>query len=91
MQVAIPAHIGESQVIVSFPVGFEQLPVPGSHEPATWQASRAAQTTDEPAAQVPAPSQVSPVVHLFPSLHVTPGAAGGFEHEPFIGSHTPAV
>jgi hypothetical protein len=39
MQVAIPAHIGESQVPPSFPVGFEQAPVPGLQVPAAWQTS----------------------------------------------------
>ena len=69
--------------------GFWQ-PVFGSHTPARWHASPAAQVTVDPPAQTPA-WHVSPCVHAFPSLHAVPLLAKGFEHAPELMSHVPAT
>jgi hypothetical protein len=48
------------------------------------------QTTVLPRLHVPAPSQFSPDVHAFWSLHVVPEGAKGFEHCPDAGLQLPA-
>jgi hypothetical protein len=70
--------------------GFEHAPVPGSHEPAAWHWSLAAQETGLAAVHVPA-WQLSPSVHALPSLQPVPFASAGFEHAPVLGSHEPAA
>jgi hypothetical protein len=70
--------------------GFEHTPVAGSHEPAVWHWSGAAQVTGLAPAHVPA-WQVSLWVQALPSLHAVPLAFGGFEHSPVAGLHEPAV
>ena len=87
MQIPDPTHVGPSQVAPSFPGGAEQ-PVAGSQVPGRWQAS-VGQTTDVPAVHAPAPSQVSPMVHLFPSSHGAPFAATRVEQMPVAGVQTP--
>jgi hypothetical protein len=47
------------------------------------------QTTVPPRLQVPAPSQVSPDVQAFWSLHAVPDGAKGFEHCPETGLQVP--
>src|SRR5579863_1780176 len=46
--------------------------------------------TAVPLTQVP-DWQASPTVQAFPSLHVVPFAAVGFEHVPVVGLHVPAT
>jgi hypothetical protein len=70
--------------------GSEHAPVAGSHVPAAWQPSSAAQTTGPPAVQAP-PWHVSDCVQAFPSSHGVPSAAAGFVHAPVAGSHVPAA
>jgi hypothetical protein len=71
-------------------VGFEHVPVPGSHDPATWHASDAVQVRGVPPAQVPL-WHASPSVHALPSVHAVPFVATGFEHAPVDGLHVPTV
>jgi hypothetical protein len=70
--------------------GLEHAPLDGSHVPAAWHWSLAAQVTGfEP---VHAPLwQESVWVHALLSLHVVPFAATGLEHAPLDGSHVPAT
>jgi hypothetical protein len=70
--------------------GFEQEPVPGSHAPATWHWSAAAQTTGLWPTQAPL-WQVSVFVQALPSLQAAPSGAAGFEHSPVLGSQAPAA
>jgi hypothetical protein len=70
--------------------GFEQVPLVGSHVPATWHWSDAVHVTVLPATQLPA-WQVSFFVQALPSLHVVPFAAAGFEHAPLVGSQVPTT
>ena len=65
--------------------GFEQIPVPGLHVPATWHGSLALQTVAVPGVQTPV-WHVSPVVHASPSLHVIPSGAATFTQAPVAGS-----
>jgi hypothetical protein len=71
-------------------VGVEHWPLAGSHVPATWHWSEAAQVTVLPAVQDPA-TQVSFRSHAFPSLQVVPSATVGFEQTPVDGLHVPAA
>jgi hypothetical protein len=96
-----PVHVPATQVSVcvqaslslhAAPSGFagsEHAPVPGSHVPASWHGSLAAQTTGFAPVHVPA-TQVSVCVHALPSLQVVPSGWFGFEHAPVPGSHVPA-
>ena len=70
--------------------GFEQTPVVGSHDPATWHSSSAVQVLLVPPPQTPA-WQVLPDVHWFVSLQAVPSMASGFEHAPVPGSQVPAT
>jgi hypothetical protein len=70
--------------------GFEHTPVDGSHVPTAWHWSLAVQVTELLPVQMPL-WQLSARVHAFPSLHVVPLVATGFEHAPVPGSHVPAV
>src|SRR5947207_1635284 len=70
-------------------VGLEQVPLAGSHVPATWHWSRAAQTTGFVPTQAPA-WQVSVCVQPLPSLQVAPSALLGLEQVPLAGSQVPA-
>src|SRR5689334_12788860 len=69
--------------------GADQAPVPELHAPATWQLSRARQTTGLAPVHVPL-WQVSTCVHPFPSLQAVPSAWFGFE-QPVAGVHVPAT
>jgi hypothetical protein len=70
--------------------GFEHTPVAGSHVPATWHWLCAVHTMGLLPTHVP-PEQLELCVHALPSLHAVPLAAGGFEHTPVAGLHTPAT
>src|SRR6266481_2473151 len=70
--------------------GLEQLPVAGSHVPATWHWSRAVQVTGLLPTQLPL-WQVSVCVQVLPSLHAVPLVAVGVEQLPVAGSHVPAT
>ena len=70
--------------------GFEQLPLPGSHVPATWHWSSAVQTFVVPPVQAPL-WQLSPFVHALLSSQSVPFVAAGFEQRPVPGSHAPAT
>jgi hypothetical protein len=70
--------------------GFEQLPVPGSHAPATWHWSLAAQITGFDPAHVP-DTHESIWVQALSSLQDVPSAAFGFEQKPVPGLQTPAT
>src|SRR5438093_95127 len=70
--------------------GFEQLPVAGSHVPATWHWSLAVHVTGLEPVHAPV-WHVSVCVHALPSLHDVPLGALGFEHVPVAGLHVPAT
>jgi len=70
--------------------GFAQAPDAGSHVPATWHSSSAAQTVAVPPAQTP-PRHVSPVVQASPSSQAVPSVWSGLEQSPVAGSHVPAA
>src|SRR5687768_10189494 len=88
---ASPAVAGSpsSHAVPSGADGFEQAPVDGSHAPAVWHWSDAAQTTGSRPMHEPA-SHASLRVQVLPSLHALPSAFAGFEHAPVVGSHVPA-
>ena len=69
-------------------LGFEQVPVAGSHVPATWHWSLAVHVTGLEPVQTPV-WQVSVWVQALPSLHDVPFGAIGFEQLPVAGSHVP--
>ena len=77
-------------VVPSGRVGFEHIPVAGSHVPAAWHWSWAVHVTGLLPVQVPL-SQVSVWVHAFPSVHAVPSGTGGFEHVPVAGSQVPSA
>ena len=70
--------------------GFEHVPVPVLHTPATWHWSRALHVTGLAPEHAP-DWQVSVCVQPLPSLHAVPFAAFGFEHVPVPVLHTPAT
>ena len=70
--------------------GLEQTPLEGLQLPAAWQASPATQVTGLDPVHAPL-WHVSVWVHAFPSLHVVPFAAAGFEHAPVAGLQVPAT
>src|SRR5207245_1666913 len=78
-----------SHVVPSGLAGLEQLPVAGSHVPASWHWSSAVHTTELPPVQVPA-WQVSVWVQASPSVHAVPSALAGVEQWPVAGSQVPA-
>ena len=89
-QVSAPLHWSLSAQEVPFGLlGFEQVPVAGSHVPAPWQVSLATQVTDVPGVQVPA-WHVSAPLHWSLSAQEVPFGLLGFEHWPFDGLHVPA-
>ena len=71
-------------------IGFEHEPVPGSHVPAVWHWSDAAQTFGFTPVHEPA-VQVSVCVQALPSLHAVPFGAAGFEQTPVVRSHDPTM
>ena len=71
-------------------LGFEQVPVPGLHTPATWHWSLAVQVTGLAPVQAPA-WQVSLCVQALPSEQDVPFGALGFEQVPVAGLHVPAT
>src|SRR5437870_3766466 len=70
--------------------GLEQLPVAGSHVPATWHWSRAVQVTGLLPTQLPL-WQVSVCVQALASLQGVPFVAVGVEQLPVAGLHVPAT
>jgi hypothetical protein len=70
--------------------GLEQVPLVGSHVPATWHWSLAVHVTWLPAVHVPA-WQVSFKSQALPSLQAVPLDAVGFEQVPVLGLHVPAT
>jgi len=76
--------------VPSATTGFEHCPLAGLHVPAAWHWSDAAHVTGFDPVQLP-DWHVSVWVHPFPSLHVVPSAATGFEHCPVLASHVPAA
>ena len=71
-------------------LGFEQVPVAGSHVPATWHWSLAVHVTGLEPVQTPV-WHVSVCVQALPSLHSVPFDAFGFEQVPVAGLHVPAT
>src|SRR5258708_4484919 len=65
--------------------GFEHVPVAGSHAPAAWHASDAAQTIGAAPVHTP-PRQLLVWVQASPSSQGVPAAAGGLLHRPVTGS-----
>jgi hypothetical protein len=78
------------QLVPSVAFGFEQLPVLGSHVPATWHWSSAEQVLPVPLVHEPL-WHVSFSVHALPSLQLESSLLLGFEHCPFAGSQVPAT
>src|SRR5438094_920077 len=68
--------------------GFEQVPVEGSHVPATWHWSEAMQVTGLEPVHIPL-WQVSVWVQALPSLHAVPFVFGGLEHTPVLVLQVP--
>src|SRR5438093_472252 len=79
-----------SQAAPSGFAGLEHVPVAGSHEPAAWHWSAAAQTTGFVPVHVPA-WQVSVRVQALPSSHVAPSGLAGLEQVPVAGARVPAA
>src|SRR5205823_6212957 len=82
--------VPSSQAAPSGFAGLEHVPVAGSHEPAAWHWSAAAQTTGFVPVHVPA-WQVSVRVQAVPSSQAAPSGFAGLEHVPVAGSHEPAA
>src|SRR5439155_1557321 len=82
--------VPSSQAAPSGFAGLEHVPVAGSHEPAAWHCSAAAQTTGFVPVHVPA-WQVSVRVQALPSSQVAPSGFAGLEHVPVAGSQVPAA
>jgi hypothetical protein len=87
---APPMHVPPGHVLPSGFAGFEQIPVPGSHAPASWHGSSGVQVTGLMPVQTPL-WHVSVVVHRFPSSHVLPSALLGLEQRPVTSWHVPAT
>src|SRR6266852_752248 len=77
-----------SHALPSGLAGLEHMPVVGSHEPASWHWSAAAQTTWTPP-HAPL-RQTSSCVQALPSSHALPSGLAGLEHMPVAGSQVPA-
>jgi len=89
--VSVWVHASPSLHDVPFEaLGFEQVPVAGSHVPATWHWSLAVHVMGLEPVQVP-DRHVSVCVQALPSLHAVPFGALGFEQVPVAESHTPAT
>jgi len=71
-------------------VGFEHVPVPGLHTPATWHWSWAVQSSGSPPTHIPA-TQVSCRVQKLPSSHGVLFGRGGLVHTPVAELHVPAM
>jgi hypothetical protein len=90
-QVSVSVHLSPSLHAVPLAaLGFEQLPLVGSHVPATWHMSLAVHVFGLPAVQPPA-WQVSDTVQGLPSLQASPFAFAGFEQVPVVVLQMPAV
>src|SRR5262249_36889905 len=88
-QASVCVHASwSSQPVPSALFGFEQVPLAGSHVPASWHWSSAAHTTGFVPVHTP-PRQKSCCVHAFPSLHAVSSGLFGFEQTPLVGSHVP--
>lgn len=70
-------------------MGFEHVPVLGSHAPATWHWSLAAHETGLDPVHAPL-TQAYAWLHLLEPVHAVPSGAAGFEHVPEAGSQLPA-
>ncbi len=90
-QVSLRVHgLLSLQAVPSGALGFVQVPVDGSHDPARWHGSEAVQRTGLAPVHVP-DRQVSFCVQAFPSLQLVPSGALGFEQVPVAGLQAPAV
>jgi hypothetical protein len=78
------------QLVPFVATGFEQAPLVGSHVPATWHWSIAAQTTGFDPVQAPL-WQVYVCSHAFVPVHAAPSVTVGLEHAPVLGSHVPGT
>lgn len=80
-----------SQGVLLGLIGFEHLPLAGSHVPAVWHWSMAVHITAIPGVQTPL-RHASPVpVQELLSLQGVPSVASGLEHVPVLGLQVPAV
>ena len=90
-QVSVCVHALPSLHVVPFvATGFVHAPVLVLHVPAVWHWSLAVHVTGLEPVHVPL-WHVSVWVHALPSLHVVPLVATGFEQEPVLALHVPAV
>jgi hypothetical protein len=99
LQLSTPAHTPfvqtsftvagflSSHVVPSGALGFVHTPVEGGHVPATWHWSSGMHVTPM---QRSTPLQ-SPLLHTRPAPHVVPSGFAGFEHNPVVGAHVPAL
>jgi hypothetical protein len=89
LQAEAPTHAFElfPHGVPEAAAGFEQ-PLVGSHVPAVWHWSLAAQVTGFVPVHVPL-WQVSVCVHGLPSVHDVPSASAGFEQTPVLVLHVP--
>src|SRR3989442_933192 len=71
-------------------VGVEQVPVAGSHVPATWHWSRAVQVTGSLGPQQPPFWEAVWVEAALPTAAARPAAVVGVEAVPVAGHHLPA-
>ncbi len=88
----VQALPSEQDVPLDF-TGLEQVPVCGSHVPASWHWSEAMQTTAAPGTHWPFASQRSPPsapLQALPSEQDVPLGFAGSEQVPVCGSHVPA-
>jgi hypothetical protein len=76
------------QLVPFAAAGFEQVPLPGSHVPATWHWSLAMHVTGLLPVQLP-PWHVSVCVQALPSLQLVPFGAVGMEQLPLAGLQVP--
>ena len=87
-QVSVCVHASPSlQLVPLAAVGFEHVPLVGSHVPAAWHWSLAEHVTGFDPVHVPL-WQESVCVHALPSLHVVPSLTLGLVHWPVDGLHT---
>jgi hypothetical protein len=89
-QVSVCVHrLPSEQAAPLFLAGLVHCPLAGSHTPASWHWSLAAQTTGAAPKHVPA-WQVSAWVQALPSLQEVPLVLGGSLHSPVEGLQVPA-
>jgi hypothetical protein len=83
-----PVHDAGTHTVPALP-GVKVHPVAGA-QPSTVHPLLSLQASAGPPVHVP-PTQVSLVVHAFPSLHVVPFGFTGFEQVPVDAEHVPAL